>query len=267
MTFLVDTITLDWPCDNSFTSTPSLLSHPRSAGGRADSNGRRSACRLQKGRRSHDCRLAWSVSLPCRRGNGRAFMMVEVFPLPTLPTSLCSTSLSSEFTTSLTHHSSAFNAQNHTETSLALLPSCGESLLVDSMCCVASLGLLVPSIETPWSQATRYGRHRLPDCFNAAEPCHQPAKKPVPSSTATRLSKHEPTHMEGCVRLSMRWRCWCVIGLWWRPIVPLASPGWCSGVASIERFNASEPRPRNVVKALSFQPCPKPCDANTAPRA
>jgi hypothetical protein len=146
MTFLVDTITLDWPCDNSFTSTPSLLSHPRSAGGRADSNGRRSACRLQKGRRSHDCRLAWSVSLPCRRGNGRAFMMVEVFPLPTLPTSLCSTSLSSEFTTSLTHHSSAFNAQNHTETSLALLPSCGESLLVDSMCCVASLGLLVPSI-------------------------------------------------------------------------------------------------------------------------
>jgi hypothetical protein len=80
-------------------------------------------------------------------------MMVEVFPLPTLPTSLCSTSLSSEFTTSLTHPGPAFNAQNHTETSLALLPSCGESLLVDSMCCVESLGLVVPSIETPWSQA------------------------------------------------------------------------------------------------------------------
>jgi hypothetical protein len=122
---------------------PFLLSHPRSAGGRADS----------KGRHSHRCRLASSVSLPCRRGNGRAFMMVEVFLLPTLPTSLCSTSLSSEFTTSLTHLSPAFNAQNHTETSLALLPSCGESLLVDSMCCVASLGLVVPSIETPWSQA------------------------------------------------------------------------------------------------------------------
>lgn len=57
---------------------------------------------------------------------------------PSHPLPSRSTPLTSEFTTSLTRPSPAFNAQVHTETSLALLPSCGESLLVDSMCCVAS---------------------------------------------------------------------------------------------------------------------------------
>jgi len=67
-----------------------------------------------------------------------------------------------------------------------------------------------------------------------------------------------------CDELTMPSR-WCfAIGLWWRPIVPQASPRLGSGVASIERFNASEPRLRNLVKALSFRLSPLSGDAHTA---
>jgi hypothetical protein len=50
---------------------------------------------------------------------------------------------STEFKTSADPSQPAFNAQTHTETSLALLPSHGKIVLVDSMCCVAIPGLVV----------------------------------------------------------------------------------------------------------------------------
>ena len=163
---------------------------------------------------------------------------------PSHPFPSRSTPLTSEFTTSLTRPSPAFNAQVHTETSLALLPSCGESLLVDSMCCVASGPGGVFDRGTWISCNTRYGRHRLADSFNEAEPRHQPAKNLVPYPTATKLSKHEPTHNRRGVQAILPSRCWCASACGGGPLSSRYTR-LVFGRRLVDCFNAAEPRPRN----------------------
>ena len=47
-----------------------------------------------------------------------------------------------------------------------------------------------PHIHFPPSSFTpRYGRRRLVDCLNAAEPCHQPAQNPCPIPDGNKASK------------------------------------------------------------------------------
>jgi hypothetical protein len=151
--------------DPCFTTNPPCFLTQGLLAAELDSNGRRSCLSTLIG---VTCiAVGWPQASLCT--------LSHPFPSRSIP-------LTSEFTTSLTRPSPAFNAQVHTETSLALLPSCGESLLVDSMCCVASgpsgvfdRGTWV-SCNTPVRSKSP---HRLLQCSRAtSSTCQKPC--PIP---------------------------------------------------------------------------------------
>jgi hypothetical protein len=222
------------PVGHSFTS--SLPSQPRLAGGPGDSTGSRLCLSTPMGVARITVGWLRETVFPFRRCSYPEPAHLSDIPLtsPLLP-------VSTELTTSADHPTPALNAQNHTETSLALQPSCGETVL-DSMCCVAIAGPGGGPIETPWCSCNT-GRSSSPCKSTSVWQSHfiNLPKNLVPNLTATRLFEHEPTHMAWCMQLDML----IAVGVH-RPVVaahcpllPSKSPVGVRALPQYERFNAS----------------------------